>query len=710
MLRTIIVLSLLVGCLSIDIHFGEVDIYNFGVLSTKRAQSPNLDPQIFVLSEEVSNAIKQGTPIVALESTVISHGMEYPHNVQTGKELEHIIRSYGVTPATIAILDGKIHIGLTEAQLDLLGQLGHSAIKTSRRDIAALVAAGATGATTVAATSWIAHQAGIQVFVTGGLGGVHRGYEQTMDVSADLRELGRTPVAVVCAGVKSILDIGRTLEYLETEGVTVVAFNTTDFPAFFTPSSGFAPSMRLNTTQECANLIVANEALNIGSGIVIGVPIPAEFAAETQSIEAAIQQAIQESITQHITGRAVTPFILKRVSELTQGKSLAANIALIKHNAHVGAQIARDLNNLKHQKTSPKEAPVKYLDAANRPNAVVIGGATVDITGQSTNKAIAYTSNPGKVSHKFGGVGRNIAEAVHRLGGKGSVYLISAVGSDPNGGLLRSSLINLGMNAEFLPTVQGATTAVYNAFLDSDGQMLYAIADMDIFQEITPQMVREHEDLIAAAKVVVLDGNTSPHTLKAAVALAQKYQVPVWFEPTSVAKSVKIMYEDLISSVDYMSPNLHELLRIAHELDSSIDYNRQDVDVKEVAKYAALIMQKGVDGLVVKLGAKGILFASTTPFQVPKDLTESNSWVEEHNKQQIQFLHLDALHVEHIVSVTGAGDSLVGAVVHSHFIEKIDWYHSLVNGLLAAQLSLESECPVSPRLSPQSMRFHGKNE
>uniref|UniRef100_A0A0D6R6I9 Pseudouridine-5'-phosphate glycosidase n=1 Tax=Araucaria cunninghamii TaxID=56994 RepID=A0A0D6R6I9_ARACU len=294
----------------------------------------------------VRRALVEGLPIVALESTIISHGMPYPENLETAKEVERIVKENGAVPATIAILNGVPHIGLTTLELEELSKMGPRALKTSRRDIASVVAMGAYGATTVSATMFFAAKAGIRIFVTGGIGGVHRHGENTMDVSSDLMELGRTPVAVISAGVKSILDIPRTLEYLETQGVTVAAYGTEEFPAFFTQKSGCKVNCRMNSPEECAKLIDASIKLGLGSGILFGIPIPETSAAAGDFVESAIQTALRETVTENITGSAVTPFVLMRVSELTGGASLAANVALIKNNALVGAKISAALRKL----------------------------------------------------------------------------------------------------------------------------------------------------------------------------------------------------------------------------------------------------------------------------------------------------------------------------------------------------------------------------
>lgn len=289
---------------------------------------------------DIAHAIAHGQPLVALESTIISHGMPYPQNVQTALRVESEVRAHGAVPATIAILNGRLKIGLDTADIEMLGKLGLNATKVSRRDVPFMVAAGQTGATTVAATMILAAMAGIRVFATGGIGGVHRGAQQTFDVSADLQELSRTPVAVVCAGAKSILDLGLTLEYLETHGVPVIGYQTDSLPAFFTRSSAFKVDYRLDTADAIANVMHAKWGIGLNGGLVITNPIPEAFAMPLDTIDAAIAQALQEAASQHISGKATTPFLLDRVNQLTGGNSLAANIELVLNNARLAAAIA----------------------------------------------------------------------------------------------------------------------------------------------------------------------------------------------------------------------------------------------------------------------------------------------------------------------------------------------------------------------------------
>ncbi|WP_374335193.1 pseudouridine-5'-phosphate glycosidase [Leeia sp.] len=292
-----------------------------------------------VFSAEVAAARASGKPVVALESTIISHGMPYPQNVQTAREVEQIIRDHGAVPATIAIIDGKIRIGLSDDELEQFGNTP-GVLKVSRRDLPYVLTSGKLGATTVAATMICAALAGIEVFVTGGIGGVHRGAETSFDISADLQELAQTSVAVVCAGAKSILDLPLTLEYLETHGVPVISVGQDAFPAFYTRDSGLKADFRLDSAVEQAAFIRAKWQLGLCGGVVVSNPVPEAEAMPKAEIDAITQQALSEAAQQGISGKAVTPFLLARIKELTGGRSLATNIALVKHNAVVGSQLA----------------------------------------------------------------------------------------------------------------------------------------------------------------------------------------------------------------------------------------------------------------------------------------------------------------------------------------------------------------------------------
>ena len=289
---------------------------------------------------EVAEALAAGKPVVALESTIISHGMPYPQNVETALNVEKIIRENGAVPATIAIIGGRLKAGLTPEEIEYFGKKGTAIRKASRRDLAVLCARGEDGATTVTTTMMIAHMAGISIFATGGIGGVHRGAETTMDISADLEELAQTPVMVICAGAKSILDLGLTLEYLETKGVPVIGYGTEELPAFYTRRSGFGVDYRVDSPEELAKTFRVSKDLGLRGGMLVTNPIPEEYAMPLETINAAIDQAIAECNVKGIHGKETTPFLLARVAEITGGDSLASNIRLVYNNAALAARTA----------------------------------------------------------------------------------------------------------------------------------------------------------------------------------------------------------------------------------------------------------------------------------------------------------------------------------------------------------------------------------
>ncbi len=295
------------------------------------------------ISLEVSKALASNQPVVALESTIISHGMPWPENAETAKKVEQTVRDCGAVPATIAVIDGRLKAGLSYEEIDVLAKAGLSVTKCSRRDLPYVVVTRQHGATTVAATMIIAAMAGIRVFATGGIGGVHRGAQQTFDISADLQELAHTSVAVVCAGAKSILDLALTREYLETQGVPVLGYQTRQLPAFYTRESDQSVDYRLDTPQQIAGFLAAKWELGLDGGVVIANPIPQQYAMEKKVIDGAIKRALEEAEQQRITGKDSTPFLLKRVAEITGGSSLESNIQLVLNNARLAAEVAREL-------------------------------------------------------------------------------------------------------------------------------------------------------------------------------------------------------------------------------------------------------------------------------------------------------------------------------------------------------------------------------
>jgi len=292
--------------------------------------------------DEVRETLEEGKPVVALESTLISHGFPYPENLEVAQEMEEIIRGYGVVPATIAIVKGKIKVGLTRGELEFMAT-SKDILKASRRDLAVIVAKGLNGATTVASTMMVAERAGIKVFATGGIGGVHRGAEKTFDISADLQELARTPVAVVCSGAKAILDLPLTLEYLETMGVPIIGFRTDEFPAFYCRESRLKVDYVVNDEVEAAKIIRAMEDLGLKGGMIIANPVPEEYALSMEYMNEKIEEAVRAAEKEGVKGKKLTPYLLNKIKELTGGKSLKANIELVKNNARVAAKIACEL-------------------------------------------------------------------------------------------------------------------------------------------------------------------------------------------------------------------------------------------------------------------------------------------------------------------------------------------------------------------------------
>jgi len=302
--------------------------------------------RFYDFKDEVREALERGRPVVALESTLISHGFPYPENLKVAGEIEEIIRGCGVVPATIAVIKGKIKVGLARGELEFMAT-SKDILKASRRDLAVIVAKGLNGATTVAATMIVAEMAGIKIFATGGIGGVHRGAEKTFDISADLQELARTPVVVVCSGAKAILDLPLTKEYLETMGVPVIGFGSEELPAFYCRESGLKVDYVVNDEVEAVKIIRAMQDLELGGGMIIANPVPEEYALSMEYMNEVIEEAVRAAEKEGVKGKKLTPYLLGRINELTAGKSLKANIELVKNNARVAAKIAYELKNNK---------------------------------------------------------------------------------------------------------------------------------------------------------------------------------------------------------------------------------------------------------------------------------------------------------------------------------------------------------------------------
>ncbi|CAK5083595.1 unnamed protein product [Meloidogyne enterolobii] len=412
--------------------------------------------KFFCIEKEVQNALFERKPIVALESALITNGLEYPINLEVALKLQEIIRNNGAVPATITILDGKIRVGIENKELERIAEPNNQ--KCSLRDLANFLVQKKIGGTTVAATMWIAHQAGIKVFSTGGIGGVHRGGEKckgkiysqssffkALDISADLVELGRCPIAIVCAGVKSILDIGRTLEFLETQGVNVLVFDKKpNFPGFFIPQTEFLAPHCTASIEEISDIIVCSQQLGLQKGILIACPIPVEDKSKTELVQHSISQALNEANLKNIFGNKVTPFVLKRVAELSKGESLRLNISLLENNARIASQLANlYTNKIKNTPKTMEDEDKIFVSSQikntknEKPLVFCIGASIVDLevlqkeNFKNSPKVDISSYLPSNIVQRAGGVARNHAEALARLGI--DVVLFSAFGTDLNG-------------------------------------------------------------------------------------------------------------------------------------------------------------------------------------------------------------------------------------------------------------------------------------
>jgi pseudouridine-5'-phosphate glycosidase/pseudouridine kinase len=479
-----------------------------------------LKNELLVISDEIRNSEK---PVVALESTIITHGLPYPINLETALEVENEIRSENAIPATIAFLNGKLRVGLNKTEIEQVAKSHENALKISRRDLAYLFAnhddPKLVGGTTVSGTCIAAHAANIPIFCTGGIGGVHRDYTTSMDVSADLQELARTPVAVVSSGIKSILDIQRTLEYLETLGVcvyTLAESGTKELPAFFTSHSGFDAPYNCRNEIEAARMIHANLSTGLNMGMLIGVPIPSDHAANSDDIETAIQESLIEAKKLNIKGKKVTQFLLEKINKLTKGSSLASNIALIKNNARTSAKIAIELRKL--QKNKPQNT-FNIMQNKNKSSQKIslIGGINLDSTYKLTDEKTIHlkgVTQPVLASSCLGGVARNMAEALIKLGAKDSI-LFSSVARDVAGKYVTEESNSIGFDTSKWLVLDDPTLATgsYNAIFDTRGELLFGCGDMRAHNLILPEYIEQHRQEIEESALCIIDADIPVETI-----------------------------------------------------------------------------------------------------------------------------------------------------------------------------------------------------
>lgn len=661
----------------------------------RRIISRNISENNFIYGSHVLEAKNNGMPIVALESTIITHGMPYPQNLETALQVESSVRENGAIPATIAILDGKVHIGVNKKEIEQLSKTQREkVIKCSRRDLSYVISQKLNGSTTVSGTMLLANLAGIKIMATGGIGGVHRGAELNFDVSADLTELGRTPVTVVCAGVKAILDIPKTLEYLETKGVPVITIGESiNFPAFYSRETfdKIKSPMKVSNAMEAASLIRTQRALNINSGLLFAVPIPESHALDSNEIEINIQKALLKANENNITGKEITPFLLQEIAELTVGQSVQSNIALITNNAKVAAEIARNLNSKKTDNVVGECA-----DSKGRP--VVIGGAVFDTILQVKELQITFngSTHKGKSREACGGVGRNVASALVHLGLFNTKF-ISVIGNDEAGKAIVKSLKGAGDSLQIL---SNKSTARYSAILDNKGECCFGIGEMDAFSEINVPLVKKNYSVLEKADLIVLDGNPPIETMSAILDIAKTLRKPVWYEPTDFQKAIKIFQagSQWEKTLQFISPNRNELLAIAKYF--GIQIPNDEFRTHEAVKHVAESLAEIVPVVFTTLGSLGVL--------VTRKAAGNRAFYDERgeliNDENIQsrlykpHLQLNDIPDVHQSSVSGCGDCLAAGIIVG-ILNKFSEAECLALGLEAAAISLKSFEAVPQQLS-----------
>ncbi|XP_031847824.2 uncharacterized protein LOC116433651 [Nomia melanderi] len=653
----------------------------------------------FVYGHDVEAAKRNGQPIVALESTIITHGMPYPDNLKTAIKVENAVRSKGAMPATIAVLKGQVHVGLNQEQLEVLAQPNSiDTVKCSRRDISFISSQKLNGGTTVSATMLLAHLSNIPIMATGGIGGVHREAESTFDISTDLLELGRTPVAVVCSGVKSILDIEKTLEYLETQGVPVIKIGETDlFPAFYCRETfqNTKVSHKVSTPKEAADVLKTQIELGLRTGLLFAVPIPEKYALDTKEMESAINKALEAAKREGITGKNVTPFLLEELNKITQGQSLRANMALIENNANVAAEIAINLTT-RHQFYTNDSVSGCCLTAKQNP--VVIGGAIMDTTLQVKESEIRDDgrTHAGRSRESCGGVGRNVANALINLG-MSATRLISVVGNDQPGKAIIKSLGDGGWTVERFPNM---STARCTVIIDYKGECRFVIGEMDVFANISPSFVKKYRTHVENASFIVLDGNLPLDTVKYVLDLATHSKIPVWYEPTDLKKATKIFETNSQwqNVLHFISPNRNELRAIGKYFGISVPAVESSFDLEEVKAIAEQVAEF-VPVVISTLGSQGVLVVrkalGNEPFYDKEGKLISHTATTSRLYLPLSYTSDDS---NETFNVSGCGDCLTAGIIcgiHKNMIET----DCLSLALKAAALSLTSLDAVPPSLS-----------
>lgn len=649
------------------------------------------------LSEELKWALQEKKPIVSLESTIITHGLPYPQNLQMAKRVEQEIRTHGAIPATTAFINGVPKVGLTDFELEMLAN-SSNATKVSRRDIPYVMSQNLNGGTTISGTMILSNRAGIKVFATGGLGGVHRDGENTMDISADLDELGKTPVAVVCAGPKSILDIERTMEYLETKGVFVGTYGPegTNVPGFYTRDSGVASVYNFQDFQMAANIIKQGESLQLNSGLLFCIPPPKEIAMDGEFINKIIDQANYDAVKLGIKGKKITPFMLSRIAEATKGESVKTNIEFVLNNARAATNIAIEYSKLNGGNVDSTISLNPYeTKPSTTAQSMVIGSVALDTSCLSNSKTIVLNdSNPSTIKSSIGGVGFNVAmEAIKS--GNDSLKFVSSVGDDAQGDkILKSIDMNHAIEVQ-----HNSSTSQYISFHDGKGDLVVAAADMGIIETISNDHIEKQVKDTKPA-VLLMDANILSSSMQKIMNLSQDHSFKVIFEPTSSPKAKRLSEVELKPfpecSILLSTPTLAELRSIYDSFEESgkfeldnwfpiIDALGVDKTLKHKVESASMrnpfyksiikdgILQTGVSllpfikHLVIKDGANGVFHLSIhediqqiTP-NPAADLSLSSKG---QNNLGVLLEHYSVPSVlDNLSNVTGAGDALAGSLL-----------------------------------------------
>lgn len=521
------------------------------------------------VSPAVRSAVASNRAVVALETSIVCQGLPWPENLETAQACSAAVSATGATPAVVAIISGVAVVGASDAEVAHLARAARSPNpprKVAARDIAKCCADAADGGTTVSATALLAARAGVRFFATGGIGGVHRGVGDSWDISADVEAIARAGVVVICGGAKSILDVPKTLEALESGSVPVVTLcpEAGEFPGFYTRRSGSLTPDAVYSEVDAARVAACQIAMD-NRGMVLAVPIPRDFEAERGIIEAALDTALEEATVKRVTGRETTPFLLGRMAELTEHHSLASNVALVKNNASVAGRIAMlvcgmNANTLEVNADVVKsDASLRLAAALGRVDVFVAGGCVVDMTASARDNMLRGTSNLGTVTLHVGGVGHNVASAARSTGAH--VAFFSAVGDDAMGSMALNELRQTGLDA-YVSTVPFARTATYCALNDNQGDLACAVADVKILDQRLPAIANDEKKtskLCRDARIVCLDANLHIEDIRFFVDCAASGKIPVWFEPVSIAKSIKVFSADTFRKLSYMSPNADEM-------------------------------------------------------------------------------------------------------------------------------------------------------